>query len=129
MEQSHTDEDAPTQMMGKTKSGYDIDFNNLSGKRRLELVEAGELTTEQFGIPANMPGVKLKEIRERNKQMIEAQLARKNKADESLEFKVGDFITYKEESYEILATDATKGYKIDKGDKKVWVQADSVTKG
>ena len=120
-------EDNPTQMMATTKSGQEIDMNNCPGTKKVELVQSGEMGVDQFVLPANMPGSKLKELREANRDRMEKFLTKE--PAEPNQFQVGDFVQYQEESYEVFKTDPVKGVLIEKEGKKVWVKASAVEKG
>lgn len=50
----------------RTKDGSVIDANNISGKKKLELIEAGKIQLDSFVMPANMPGKLLKAMREKH---------------------------------------------------------------
>ena len=132
-DKTYTEEDAPASMVTRTlRSNSDIDLNNLSGKTRMQLIDTGELASTSFTMPANMPGRKLAEIKEAQKQRTEEAMEKykKSKEEESPNpYNTGDFIEYKEASYEVLGTDAKKGVLIEKGDKQIWVHQSKVVKG
>lgn len=132
-------DDSPAENFAKTLSGKTVDLNNLPGKVRQELIDEGEMSIESFVSPANMPGKKLKEMRERFAKNIEDQRKKSNAAkgikdteDAILDFKVGELIIFKEISYEVKGVDPVKGLKItkdtDNGPKNVWVQPINVKK-
>jgi hypothetical protein len=119
-------EDAPVTMMVKTKEG-NVDLNNLPGSRRLELIESGEMNIDQFITPANMPGSKLKELRGKYRQQMESRI-KKGPDDVEVLYAPGDFVNYKDSSYEVIRTDPKRGLLIDREGQKVWVISNKVSK-
>jgi len=124
------DQDHPTSSLATTAiSGQIVDLQNITGKKKLELIMNGEMGIDQFVTPANMVGSKLKVLREAHRAKVEEQIAKVKGQD----FKVGDFVTFKGKSYEVLKVDSNRvkfEFESDSGDKaKVWVAKDKVTKG
>lgn len=117
-------EDPSAENLTQTNSGDLIDMNNLPGKKRLTLVAEGELAVEQFVSPANMPGKKLKEMRDRFAETFKSQVDRAGGVPID-EYKPGSLFEYKDGVYEVLAVDPVKGLKIareyDGKLKNVWV--------
>lgn len=125
------DPDPAASIEVSTESGRIIDINNIPGKVKQELIQEGELDVDRFIMPANMPGKKLKELREAHRQRLEDSM--KQLTTTANEFKVGDFILYKDLTYEVLKTDDEKGVMFEmkkpKGKKYVWVHHSKVAKG
>lgn len=126
--------DNPTGLLTKTKSGDVVDLLNMTGLKKMELIDSGNMRMDDFVSPPNMTGLKLKAIREEHRARMEKELARykKQKAKSDVKFKVGEFISYKDQSYEVLKIEGEK-LQIEvtvKGKlRKAWVAQSSVTKG
>lgn len=109
------DEGAVSSMV-TTISGREVDMMNIPGKAKLDLVESGDLLPSQaLSLPANMPGQKLKFIREAKQKVLDKALAkRKSKTSKAskleegstegaaVQFGVGDIVEYQGELVEIL---------------------------
>lgn len=93
------DEDTPTSNLVETKSGYPLDLNNLPGRIRRKLIINGDLG-DAFQLPANMPGNKLKAIRDANAE----------KMREVRELNVGEFIQIGKRIYPITEVKDDKVY-------------------
>jgi hypothetical protein len=91
-------EDGPTMNMVMTHGGYELDMNNIPGKLRAKLIKRGDLNADSIGLPPNMPGAKLKALREELK-------ARARKEIKQAGFQVGELIKYGEHTYEIIDVD------------------------
>ena len=122
--------DNPVSSLVTTRSGQVIDLQNLPGHKKLQLIRDGEMEMDQFIAPVSMTGIKLKKLRDAHRLQMEAVM---NPPTTTKELQVGEFILYKEKSYEILKTreDAVQiDYVLANGKhKKAWVQKDKVEKG
>jgi hypothetical protein len=96
-------EDSPTQNIVVTHSGYELDMNNLPGKLRAKLIKKGDLNADSIGLPPNMPGTKLKALREQLKNRAKREL-------KATGFKAGELIKYGEHSYELVDVDDENVY-------------------
>lgn len=114
-----------------TESGRVIDINNLPGKVKMELIMEGEIDVDRFVTPANMPGKKLAELRAAHKSRLDE--AMKAMVESKNEFATGDFVLYKDITYEVLKTDEERGVLIERKKdgkvKSVWVHHSKVAKG
>ena len=127
------DQDQPTQSLIQTRSGKLVDLQNMPGMVKINLIKEEELGIDQFITPANMPGAKLRVLRERHREIIEAQLttlAEKTKKD----YVVGDFVSFKGGSYEVLKVKEDGvmiSYTLKSGGepKNVWIPKKKVKKG
>ena len=134
--------DDPIASYVKSKSGVVIDLNNCPGVLRAKMVLSGDMGVEAFVSPANMPGAKLKKMREEFAAKLAPSLAKvKANEDEKTEefsqnatdFPVGSFVMYKEVSYEVMKNrqDAVliEVMADDNRPQKVWVKKTNITKG
>lgn len=119
-------DDEPVSLELKTDSGV-YDANNISGRRKADLILRGELSVDDFVAPANMPGKKLMELRNRHRTGIEAQIKEMTKELVNT-FEVGSLVKYKKNITEILATDPERGVQLRTHEGKVkWVHHSKVT--
>jgi len=101
----------------ETTSGSSYDTNNISGAKKAQLIMDGELSMDNFINPPNMPGKKLKAMRDRHREGMESYF--KKAAEETPnEYKVGDIVVYRKEATEVLEVDPERGVKIMKLNKK-----------
>jgi hypothetical protein len=122
------DQDNPTSTLVNTKSGDDIDLLNLPGKKKMELVLSGELNIDKFVMPANMPGKKLKELRDAHRTRFQEILDKaQGEEDKENTFKVEDSVIYKDYACQVLEIKGSK-VKVEIPDdekagelKKIWV--------
>lgn len=121
--------DNPTGLLTLTKTGRVVDLLNLPGLKKMELIESKEMEMDSFVSPPNMTGLKLKILRASHRERIEIQL-KKHKAKKAAkaDFKVGDFISYKEASHEVLKV-REDAVMVMLGKKKVWIPKNKVGKG
>jgi hypothetical protein len=128
------DPNNPTSMLTQTRSGDAIDLQNITGRRKLELISTGEMEIDQFVVPPNMPGHKLKELRAHHRSQVEEQLKTLIKGKDAKDYGVGDFVSFRGGSYEILkvrADGVMLNLKLKDEDeaKNVWVPKEKVKKG
>lgn len=101
------DPNNPTSVM---VAGYDV--MNMPGKIKLELIEKGELEPERFVTPPNMPGKKLKALRDQHAARLDEQFKKKHdKEDSALKdnpYKVSDHVRYQGEVYEIIEIEGSR---------------------
>ena len=134
--------DDPIASYVKSKSGVVIDLNNCPGVLRAKMVLSGDMGVEAFVSPANMPGSKLKKMREAFVAKLTPTLDRvkasEEKKDEEFskaatDFPGGSFVMYKEVSYEVMKNrqDAVliEVMADDNRPQKVWVKKTNITKG
>ena len=123
------DPNSPTSILTATKDGYPIDLQNVPGMTKIRLIKEGQMDIDRFVMPPNMPGKKLVILRQAHREKMEAQIAEidKKEADKN-PYKVGDMISYKENTYEVLKVDGER-VQISKDDKEVWVKHTKVEKG
>lgn len=119
-------DDLPVSNFVATESGQEIDLNNLPGTTKVRLIQEGEMKIDAFIAPANLPGKKLQELRERHRESMEAALKKDSIPNE---FQVGEMITFKGKVYEVLKVDSDRGVVIERKGKEVWVHHSKVTKG
>jgi hypothetical protein len=113
---SEHDEDGPATVMAETSKGRAIDINNVSGKRKVALIESGELSIDSFMTPGNMSGKRLKELREAHRERFE-----KDDKDKPNPYVVGNLVKYEGFVSEVLDVDGRK-IKVRKANNKTsWV--------
>lgn len=116
-------DDGPTSIEVRTVSGDIIDINNLPGVKRKELVANGELDADKLITPANMPGAKLKAMRDAHKAKQEGKTEHLTENP----FVKGDMVIFRNLQVKVLVSDPVKGVRIRAKDgKKVWVSHTSV---
>jgi hypothetical protein len=127
------DQDNPTSLITKTRSGQEIDLNNLPGRTKLRLIQADEMGIDQFISPPNMPGHKLKAIRDAHRERVGEQL-KAVLMEKTKDFVVGDFVSFRGGSYEVLKV-RQDGVMInmklndDAEFKNVWIPKAKIKKG
>lgn len=89
------DSQAPMEIT--SKSGNKYDTNNIPGSKRMELINNGEISADSFIAPANMPGGKLKEMRDKFKQSLGLMEKPKSPAalPDNIKLKEGMAVAYK----------------------------------
>ena|SRR5690349_16566481 len=125
------DEDGPAQNLVSTRNGFEIDLNNLPGKARVNLINEGELEVDQFIAPPNMPGLKLKALREQHRERIEKAMGAVKQAQPINDFEKGEVVYFQNEPKEILEVDPDKGVLLERLNKKnelkrVWTSVSKV---
>lgn len=116
------DQESPSVIV-KTSNGGIYDINNISGRRKLELIKDGEMGIDEFIAPDNMPGKKLKELRDAHRSNLGNAL----KQGEANTFKTGDLVQFKGVATEVTKVDPDKGLLITKKDgTKAWVHHSKV---
>jgi len=130
------DPNSPTSTLTTTKSGAVIDLQNLPGMTKLQLIQSNELEVDQFIVPSNMPGRKLKVLREAHRGRIKEQLQLlvDENTVEAKDYKVGEFVSFSGKTFEVLKVDSDrvqiliklKGYD---ELKKAWINKSKVSKG
>lgn len=107
----------PASVMVGTSVGNKYDINNLSGKKKKQLIAEGDMSEDAFTAPPNMPGKKLAELRkEKRSNKVESNPNIENT------YSVGDIIKFRDLVAEVLKVHAKKGVLITKRDgSKTWV--------
>lgn len=125
------EQESPASSMVKTEAGYDIDVNNIPGKRKTQMIMDGELTIDEFNTPPNMPGKKLKALRdaanEKHDKNVEAVSKRKKDSSKDNPYQLGDMVKYGNTSSEVKECDPKRGVKIIKADGSLskWIHFNS----
>jgi hypothetical protein len=141
------DANNPVSVLTQTLNGRVIDMSNLPGAVKIKMIQEGEMGVDAFATPPNMPGHKLRKIREAHRAAMEVVLS-KNKEEEDelseeekaelekaekINWEVGDYVTFQDKVYEVLKTrsDAVLIEIPNKKGKmsKTWVHRAKVTKG
>lgn len=111
----------------RTEDGQ-FDLRNLPGRIRRRLIITGQVKAEQFATPANMPGAKLKALREEQKARSDEEGIIEG-SELTNPYKVGDIISWKNKVYEVLEVNENKVKFEKEPGKNVWVPYAKVEKG
>jgi hypothetical protein len=87
----------PVSVVVRVNSGQTYDLKNLPGAKRKQLIDAGEISIDKFVQADNMPGYKLKLMRDRFK-INNPQLAESNTSVAEIDItklQKGDLVSYK----------------------------------
>lgn len=122
-EQSLEDEPASKEM---EIAGSKYDINNMPGVVRNRLIMEGEVTADDFITPPNMPGAKLKALRDEHRSRVEASI-RGMEGNKKNTYEVGDIVIYKNIQTEVLEIDDNKLVIMNDKGKKVKVSFTKVT--
>jgi hypothetical protein len=127
------DDKTPTAFV-TTRSGGIIDVNNVPGVVRARMISSGEVSLNRFVGAENMPGTKLKPIRDRFAASMEKAVEKvaTEEASEENPLKVGDMVEYKDNIYEVLKVDGKKimiERTINGEKKEQWITYTRVQKG
>lgn len=123
---SEHDEDEPASVIVSTHTGGKYDINNITGKRKIQLITEGEIKEEAFDTPPNMPGKKLKEYRE---NLAKSRKANADAVEEDTpnDFNVGDLVKFDGHVSEVVKVHEKKGVLIHKREGgKMWVRHSKV---
>lgn len=110
--------------------GYDI--KNIPGFKRKQLIESGDISIESFVQADNMPGSKLKKLRDRFKLSNNMGTRDSNSASKALldinDLTVGSLVTYRKVVTEVKKINVKKGlvYINIKGTKDGWIGIDKL---
>lgn len=119
----YADPESGTTMVGE----YDV--ANMPGRLKYQLIKSGEMSVDRFITPPNMPGKKLKELRDAHRARIEEQFGLMESLQETNPYKVGDMVTYKDLVVEVLEVKGPKIKITNSEGKKVLVPFKNVTAG
>lgn len=118
------DQEEPATVLVTVNGNQNYDIKNLPGFKRKQLIESGQLSIDSFIKADNIPGYKLKLMRERFK--ANNGLVAGNKPEPTIDItklSVGDLVSYKNTVTEVKEINLTKNsvYIDIKGKKKGWV--------
>lgn len=116
-----SDREEPAMNIVETSTGS-IDINNISGKRRAELIARGIVPALTFVTPPNIAGKNIGD-RVREVEVKKAKSSVKNKLT------VGDLVEFKGQVREVVAVSNLRGVKLAKreGGKTGWIHHTKVT--
>lgn len=112
------------------EGGRVVDINNISGRVKAEMIMNGELDVDRFIAPPNMPGQRLKELRNKHRDNVLKDVNKIVKqAKVSHEFSVGETVLYKGYQTEIT-TVSKSGEKVKvrkkNGNESNWVYINKI---
>jgi len=121
------DREEPASVMLTINSGQNYDIKNLPGFKRKQLIENGEASIDSFVQADNMPGYKLKKMRDRFRE-------NNNLVDSSIPFvdiktlTVDSLVSYRNIVTEAKKINVEKGlvYIKIKGKKEGWVKVEKL---
>lgn len=117
------DKEEPATLIITSVSGQGFDTKNISGFKRKQLIDSGDITLESFVQADNMPGAKLKKMRDKFKKdnnMISSKEPIPLIDINTLE--VGGLVSYRKFVTEVRKINIEKGLvNINYNGKVVWV--------
>ena len=139
------DANDPVSVLTRTRNGNNIDLNNIPGLVKARLIIDGQMSIDDFMSPANMPGIKLKKLREEHRAKYEKVLDgirpaegeinddQPNEEANKVDYPVGSFVMFNDVSYEVFKAKQDKVLiELTNKNKKIvktWVPKSKVTKG
>ena len=109
-----------------------LDFNNIPGKLKAQLIMSGEVDVDRFIAPPNIPGKKLEALRKEHRSRVLKSIGRiesKEAASIVDKFQVGDIILFNKVACEIKEINKErKSVKVLKknGELSKWIHVDKV---
>ena len=124
------DDDDPASVIVTNIRGEGYDIKNIPGFKRKQLIDDGDISVESFVQADNMPGAKLKKMRDKFKKS-NPTLAPSTKPTTSINIntlQIGSLVSYKKIVTEVKKIDLDKGRVLvnNKENKGVWVPVENL---